>query len=140
MPDFKLRTRSCIIAITGYQPKGGRIRSGRNIKHHDGPTVGLTVTFPHEDVRCFNVPVPIDNLPLRKKVAFDACLLLPAEVRALKKLIEQFAVYVVNNHGWSRPYRPNPPGYGDCILMVESVEAKGTAGKPDVMETATSWF
>ena len=113
MPNFKLHAHPYVISITGYEPKGGIIRSGRHLKRHDGPTMELTLTFPLDDARCFNVPFPIENLPLRKRVACHGGLLASAEGKALKKLIEQFAVYVINNHGWSKPYRPDLDGYAD---------------------------
>ena len=115
MPNFTLAAPPYVISITGYEPKGGFIRSGRHLKPHDGPTMELTLTFPLDDARCFNVPFPIENLPLRKRVAFHGGLLASAEGKALKKLIEQFAAYVINNHGWSKPYRPDLDGYADEV-------------------------
>jgi hypothetical protein len=140
MPNFTLAAPPYVIAITGYQPKGGIIRNGRHFKPHGGPTIELTFTSPHDALEVFNVPFPIENLPLRKRVAFHGGLLASAEGKALKELIMQFAAYVINNHGWSKPYRPHPEGYADCILKLNPVTAKATVGKADAMETVTSWF
>ena len=126
MPNFKLHAHPYVISITGYEPKGGIIRSGRHLKRHDGPTMELTLTFPLDDARCFNVPFPIENLPLRKRVAFHGGLLASAEGKALKELIMQFAAYVINNHGWSKPYRPDLGGYAD-----EAAESIGGDGRRD---------
>ncbi len=43
MPNLKLQTGAYVISITGYDPKGGIIRSGRHFKRHDGPTMELTL-------------------------------------------------------------------------------------------------
>ena len=43
MPNFKLHAPPYVISITGYEPKGGIIRSGRHLKRHDGPTMELTL-------------------------------------------------------------------------------------------------
>ena len=86
MPNFTLAAPPCVISITGYEPKGGIIRSGRHLKRHDGPTMELTLTFPLDDARCFNVPFPIENLPLRKRVAFHGGLLPQPKARISKSL------------------------------------------------------
>ena len=125
MPNFKLQTGACAISITGYEPKGGIIRSGRHLKRHDGPTMELTLAS-HDALEVFNGPFPIENLPLRKRVACHGGLLASAEGKALKKLIEQFAAYVIDNHGWSKPYRPDLGGYAD-----EAAESIGGDGRRD---------
>ena len=43
MPNFTLAAPPYVISITGYEPKGAIIRSGRHLKRHDGPTMELTL-------------------------------------------------------------------------------------------------
>ena len=54
MPNFKLHAPPYVISITGYEPKGGIIRSGRHLKRHDGPTMELNASM-----RCCFVDVVV---------------------------------------------------------------------------------
>ncbi len=105
MTDFTFRSHHTQISITGYIPRGGLVRDRYGVKPHDGPTMELTITAPHDDTEVINVPYPLGAQALRKRLAFYGALLLPAEGRALEYLILKFANYVINNHGWSRPYQ-----------------------------------
>jgi hypothetical protein len=113
MPNFTLAAPPYVISITGYEPEGGIARSGRHPKGRDGPTIELTITFPHDAARCFNIPFPIETSALRQRVAARGGILSSAEGKALKQLVMEFAVYVIDNHGWYKPYRPDLDGYAN---------------------------
>lgn len=49
MPNFTLAAPPYVISITGYEPKGGIIRSGRHLKRHDG-LAELTIASTHRSV------------------------------------------------------------------------------------------
>lgn len=108
MPSFKLVAPPAVITITGFIPQDGLIRYRRGFKKYDAPTFELTVFLPHDGPKSFNVPYPLGAQALRKRVASYGPLLSHAQGRELEDLILKFARYVVNNHGVSRPYRPDP--------------------------------
>lgn len=106
MTNYKIQSGGQIVTLTGLT-LNGLVRSRHRIKPHNGPTIELTVTSVHDGVRCFNVPLIVENLQLRKLLASYSCFLSSAECRTLKSLMMQFAKYVADNHGWSKPYRHN---------------------------------
>lgn len=105
MNSYQLNCPPCTITIKGFDPSGAIIRHRRRLQPHNGPTVALTVAYPLDDPKTFNIPVGLQGLALRKKVASYGALLTHAQGRELTDLIYQFAEYVVNNHGFSKPYR-----------------------------------
>ena len=106
MPPFTLTLGpKSTISITGYDPCDGVIRRRGRLQHHDGATVELTITFPLDDPRVFNVPHSLGVTALRKHVASYGGITSHAEGKELEKLVLTFLEYVVLNHGCSRPYR-----------------------------------
>ena len=139
MPNFSFLVGSFTITITGFL-RDGLIRRKGGFKQYTGPTIELTVTLPHNDPAVFNVPFPVTAYILGKLIAFHGPLLRPAEVRAVLKLVDEFAMYVSHNHSWYHPYRPLPAGMQDCAVAVKSVSARCGVGKVEAGEFATSWF
>jgi hypothetical protein len=131
MPSFKLKTTSTTISITGYQPQHGKIRDRRGLKLHEGPTIELTITFPVDDPRCFNVPYPLRPKALGTRLAFFGALLTTAEGKALEALISNFMVYVIDNHGFTHPHLKGIPesiARLFCKDVLPSIKALGADG------------
>lgn len=139
MSRFKLHLAHYVITISGFahdQP----VWSGRQLKIHKGPTVELTIAFPHDPAKRFNLPFPITRGMLRKLVARHGGILWPKELKYLHERIEEFAGYVADNHSWYRPYRPYSEGFKDCVAVVWPVTAKGSTGAAVADEFVGSWF
>ena len=104
MTTFKMTAGPCTVTLTGFahnQP----VWSGPRRKIYEGPTVELTLTFPHDDPGTFNVPFPCGRQKLKTLVASHGGILSTKEYTALEKLILAFAKHIVDNHGWYKPYR-----------------------------------
>jgi hypothetical protein len=139
MSRFKLHISYNVIAISGFahdQPVWSRNR----LTVPKGPTVELTIAFPHEPPERFNVPFPVTRGMLRKLAARHDCILWPEELKSLHERIEEFAGYIADNHSWFRPYRPFPDGFEDCVAVVYPVTAKGGIGAVEADELVPSWF
>ena len=139
MSRFKLHLSHYVIAISGFahdQP----VWSRRQLKVHKGPTVELTIAFPHDPPERFNVPYPVTQGMLRKLVARHGGILWPRELKNLHKRIEEFAQHIADNHSWYKPYRPTPEGFEDCVAVVWPVTARGMVGTAEADEFVRSWF
>lgn len=110
MPNFALIPGpNRAVSVTGYQPKGGLIRARGKLVLHSGPTIELTLPCPLDDPRTFNVAFPSTPYVLRQRVAFHGMLLSSKQCRALEKLTYQFVAYIVQEHGWSKPWQVIKP-------------------------------
>jgi hypothetical protein len=78
---------------------------GRVLKEYEGPTVELTLTFPHDPPRTLNVPIPVSRRRLTNLVARDGGVGFPKDYKRLEELIFEFCLYLIHNHSWHRPYR-----------------------------------
>ena len=107
---------------------------------HKGPTIEITIAFPHDPPRRFNVPFPVSRNNLRTLVARHGGVLLPGELKQLHERIEEFAKHVADNHSWYRPYRPFPEEFEDCVAVVWPVTAEGRTGAAEADELVRSWF
>lgn len=139
MSRFKLHISHYVIAISGFahdQP----VWSRRRLQVHKGPTVEITIAFPHDPPERFNVPFPVTRAMLRKLCARHDGLLSPVELKLLHERIEEFAKHVAENHGWSRPYRPSPDGFEDCVAVVWPATAEARVDTAEVDEIVRSWF
>lgn len=127
MPNLKLHLAHYVIAITGFahnQP----VRTRNQLKIYDGPTLELTVSFPMDPPKCFNVPYPIAKPALKRLLGSYGLILWPKEMTTVFKAIEGFAKYVSNNHHWDKPFRPFPDGTLDCVAVLRPFVAKGGVG------------
>lgn len=127
MSRFKLHISHYTISISGFahnQP----VWVGRQLKIHDGPTIEITIAFPHDPVRRFNIPYPVTRNMLRKLMGRHGGILRPKQLQLLHGRIEEFANHIVDNHGWFRPYRTFEDGFEDCVTVVWPVTAKASIG------------
>lgn len=139
MNRYKLHIGHYIISISGFahnQPVWTR----RQLKAHNGPTVELTIAFPHDPARRFNIPYPATRDMIRKLVARHGTILMPKQLKVLHDRIEEFARDIVDNHGWYRPYRTFEDGFEDCVAIVWPVTAKASLGKVYADDLVDSWF
>lgn len=139
MSRFKLHISHCIISISGFahdQPVWSRNR----LKVHKGPTVEITIAFPHDPPERFNIPFPVTRGMLRKLAARHDCILWPEELKILHERIEEFSKYVGANHGWYRQYHSFPNGFEDCVAVVYPVTANGLLGAIEADELVPSWL
>ena len=104
MSQVKMTAGPCTVTITGFA-RNQLVWSGPRRKIYEGPTVELTLTFPHDDPRPFNVPFPCGRQKLKTLVASHGGILTTKEYTALEELILAFAKHIVDNHGWFKPYR-----------------------------------
>jgi hypothetical protein len=136
---YKLHISHYVIAISGFahdQP----VWSGRQLKAHEGPTIELTIAFPQDPPKQFNIPFPVTRDMLRKLVGRHGGILWPKQLKLLHDRIYEYAKDVADNHGWYRSYRSFPKGFEDCVAVVWSVTAKGSVGAADAEEYVKSWF
>lgn len=139
MSRFKLHISHYVIAISGFahdQP----VWSRRRLQVHEGPTIEITIAFPHDPPKRFNVPFPVTRNMLRALVARHGGLLWPKELKLLHERIDEFAKHVAEEHGWYHPYRPFPDGFEDCVAVVWPVTAKARVGTADADVFVRSWF
>jgi hypothetical protein len=71
----------------------------------EGPAIEMVITFPLDAPRNFWIKYPIGVYALRSRVARHGGCLMPAEYKRLGNMVEEFCKYIVEHHGWSRPYR-----------------------------------
>ena len=139
MSRYKLHISHYVISISGFahdQP----VWSGRQLKVHKGPTIELTIAFPLDPPKRFNIPFPVTRYLLRKLVARHWGILWPDQLKLLQDRIDEFAKDVAANHSWYRPYRTFPEGFEDCVVMAKPVTAKGSVGEVYAEEFVKSWF
>lgn len=105
MPEFKFIKDSVTVWIIGYQPKGAVVRHRGSLVHSDGPAFELVVEMKHDDPRHFSMPYPLSVPTLRKRLAANGCLLSSGEGHKFEEMIVAFAHYIIDNFGWSKPYR-----------------------------------
>lgn len=131
MPNFKLHISHYVIAITGFA-HNQLVRTRNKLKIYDGPTIELTISFPMDPPKRFNVPYPITKPALKRLINSYGGILWPKEIAAVFTAIESFAKYVANNHDWDMPFRPFPMGTLDCVAVLRPVVAKGGVGPVSV--------
>ena len=139
MSPYKLHISHYIISISGFahnQPVWTR----RQLKIHKGPTVEITIAFPQDPPKRFNVPYPVTRDMLRKLVARHGGILWPDNIKFLHKRIEEFAKDVADNHGWYQPYQPFPEDFEDCVVVARPTTATARLGSVDADEFVRSWF
>ena len=126
MTTFKMTAGPCTVTLTGFahnQP----VWSGPRRKIYEGPTVELTLTFPHDDPGTFNVPFTCVRQKLKTLVASHGGILSTKEDTALEELILAFAKYIVDNHSWYKPYR-------------SPTDAEAEAEAAEEAELVDKWF
>ena len=139
MSPYKLHISHYVISISGFahnQPVWLR----RELKVHKGPTVEITIAFPQDSPKRFNIPYPVTRDMLRKLVARHGGILCPKEFKLLRDRIEEFAKDVADNHGWNKPYRPFPEDFEDCVAVAWPTTATARLGSVDADEFVRSWF
>ncbi len=139
MSRYKLQISHYVISISGFahnQPVWAR----RQLKTHKGPTVELTIAFPQDPPKRFNIPFPVTRSTLKHLVGRHAGILWPKEFKLLHDRIEEFAKHVADNHGWYTPYRPFPADFEDCVAVVWPVTAEARLGDVQAGEFVRSWF
>ena len=139
MSRFKLHISHYIIAISGFA-HDKPVWKRRQLQIHKGPTIEITIAFPLDPIRRFNVPYPVSRDMLRKLIAREGGILWPKQLKLLHDRIEEFAKYVVDNHGWYRPYRTFVDGFEDRAGEIEPVGAKGEIGDAEADESGKGWF
>lgn len=127
MSRFKLHISHYIIAISGFA-HDQLVWKRRQLNIHKGPTIEITIAFPQDPTRRFNVPYPITRDMLRKLVSREGGILRPKQLKLLHERIEEFAKHIVDNHGWYRPYRTFVDGFEDRVVVVWPVTATGGLG------------
>lgn len=83
-----------------------------------GPAIELMITSPHDDPRRLQVPVAASIYILRRRLAFHGALTTTAEGRKVRDMLYDFCRYIVDNHGWSKPYRLYPTEDADFLEKV----------------------
>lgn len=139
MSRYKLRIGHYVISISGFaqdQPVWFR----RQLKVHQGATIELTIAFPQDPPKRFNIPFPVTRSMLRKLVGRHGGILWPDQLKLLHDRIDEFAKDMADNHSWYRSYRPFPDGFEDCVAVVRPVTAKGSVGAVHAEEFVKSWF
>lgn len=139
MKRYKLHIGHYVISISGFA-QNQPVWSGRQLKAHEGPTIELTIAFPQDLPKQFNIPFPVTRDMLRKLVGRHGGILWPKQLKLLRDRIDEFAKDVADNHGWYRPYRTFPEGFEDCAAVAWPVTAKGSVGAADAEEYVKSWF
>ena len=139
MSRYKLHFDHCVIAISGFAPDQP-VWFGRQLKVHEGPTIELTIAFPQDPPKRFNIPLPVTRYMLSKLVGRHGAILLPNQLKLLRHRIDEFVTDVFDHHSWYRPYRPFPEGFEDCVAVVRPVTAKGSVGVVHAEEFVKSWF
>jgi hypothetical protein len=139
MSRYKLHISHYIIAISGFA-HDQLVWRCRHLQIHHGPTIELTITFPQDPAKRFNVPYPVTRNMLMKLVARHGGILWPKQLKLLHDRIEEFAKDIVDNHGWYRPYRTFPAVFEDCVALVWPVTAKASIGSVDAGELVDRWF
>lgn len=139
MSRYKLHFDHCVIAISGFAPDRP-VWSGRQLKVHKGPTIELTIAFPLDPPKRFNIPLPVTLYMLSKLVARHGAILLPDQLKLLRDRIDEFITDVFDHHSWYRQYRPFPDGFEDCVVMAKPVTAKGSVSSVEAEEFVKSWF
>lgn len=106
MSEYKMICEPFTIQITGFahnQP----VWAGNRLKIHNGPTIELTISSPLNSTKQVSIPFQISHNSLMMSVGRLGPIMSRAEVKALDALISSFAKYIVANHDWDKPYRPN---------------------------------
>ena len=139
MKRYKLHIGHYVISISGFA-QNQPVWSRRQLKVHKGPTIELTIAFPQDPPKQFNIPFPVTRDMLRKLVGRHGGILWPKQLKLLHDRIYEFAKDVADNHSWYRPYSTFPDGFEDCVAVVWPVTAKGSVGAADAEEYVKSWF
>ena len=71
----------------------------------------MRITPPHDEPREFNIPYPVSRQFLLTLVNDHG--FYTRDTKDLFKLIHGFVEYVIENHGWYKPYCHEPEGSAD---------------------------
>lgn len=139
MSRYKLHIDHYVIAISGFA-RDQPVWSRQQLKVHKGPTIEITIAFPQDPPKRFNIPFPVTRDMLRKLVGRHGGILWPKQLKLLHDRIDEFASDVFDHHSWYRPYRPFPEGFEDCVALAWPVTAKGSIGATDAEEYVKNSF